>query len=101
MCGIFAFLLNNKYKLTLEQRKKLLSESIKIQHRGPDNTIFNEYGNSKVFFTFHRLCIIDKMESGNQPLRVNNIALVCNGEIYNYKELIETHHLDVVSGSDC
>ena len=52
MCGIFAFLLNNKYKLTLEQRKKLLSESIKIQHRGPDNTIFNEYGNSKVFLLF-------------------------------------------------
>ena len=41
------------------------------------------------------------MESGNQPSRVNNIALVCNGEIYNYKELIETHHLNVVSGSDC
>ena len=60
MCGIFAFLLNNKYKLTLEQRKKLLTESIKIQHRGPDNTIFNEFGSSKVFFTFHRFVLLIK-----------------------------------------
>ena len=37
------------------------------------------------------------MESGNQPLRVNDIMLVCNGEIYNYKQLILEHHLNVVS----
>jgi hypothetical protein len=39
--------------------------------------------------------------SGNQPFEYKNYVLICNGEIYNYKELIRDYNLNVTSGSDC
>jgi asparagine synthase (glutamine-hydrolysing) len=36
---------------------------------------------------FHRLAINGLNQLSNQPFYINNIFLVCNGEIYNYKEL--------------
>ena len=81
---------------------KLEEASLKIQYRGPDNTQHLRV-NEKLFMSFHRLAIMDTSESGNQPLmhpEDPSLILVCNGEIYNYKELIESFGLKVASGSD-
>lgn len=43
----------------------------------------------KATFGFHRLAINGLNEESNQPFIINDIALICNGEIYNYKELYE------------
>ena len=57
-----------------------------LRHRGPDSAgCFNEGGTA---FGFRRLSIID-LATGDQPLysEDGNLVLICNGEIYNYREL--------------
>jgi asparagine synthase (glutamine-hydrolysing) len=55
-------------------------------HRGPDDVGFYRHG--PVGFGFRRLSIID-LQGGHQPLfnEDQSLALILNGEIYNYKEL--------------
>ena len=55
-----------------------------ITHRGPDE--FGLYVESGFGFGIRRLCIID-LETGAQPIwnEDRSIALVYNGEIYNFK----------------
>ena len=94
MCGIFAYIGKNKDKLQLE--------SSKIKHRGPDVTKI--YNDKNVYFKFHRLCICDKTENGNQPMyhpTDNNLLLMCNGEIYNHNTLKEYYNIETESKSDC
>ena len=60
----------------------------KIQYRGPDNTINKK--KDDVLMTFHRLAIMDLSSAGNQPFqlaRYPNLILMCNGEIYNHRQL--------------
>ncbi len=63
--------------------KKMCSVLI---HRGPDDS--GLYLNDKVALGHRRLSIID-LKTGNQPIFNENgsIAIVYNGEIYNFKEL--------------
>ena len=46
-------------------------------------------------FGHTRLAIIDLNEEANQPMIFDDIVLVFNGEIYNYKELIHVEQLVV------
>lgn len=65
----------------------LLKRMADIQaHRGPDGEGF--YSDHLVGLAHRRLSIIG-VESGSQPLysEDGNVVLVCNGEIYNYREL--------------
>ncbi|MFL6253446.1 MAG: asparagine synthase (glutamine-hydrolyzing) [Pyrinomonadaceae bacterium] len=57
-----------------------------IVHRGPDSSGF--FTEACVGLGFRRLCIID-LEGGHQPIynEDGSVVLVCNGEIYNYREL--------------
>ena len=50
---------------------------------------------------FHRLCINDLSSTANQPLYKENCILMCNGEIYNYKEICKTENIKLDSNSDC
>jgi asparagine synthase (glutamine-hydrolysing) len=74
------------------------------KHRGPDSTkkIDIKYFDYQIRLVFHRLSIID-LENGEQPFIYENddetIYLLCNGEIYNYKKLIEKYMLK--TNSDC
>ena len=60
-----------------------------IKHRGPDQ--HGIYIDDLVSLGQRRLSIIDLSENGRQPLFNENrtIVLICNGEIYNFKELRE------------
>ena len=59
-----------------------------LVHRGPDSSGYFVRGN--VGLGFRRLSIID-LEGGDQPIynEDGSVVTVCNGEIYNYRELRE------------
>ena len=96
MCGIFAYL-GNKIDIN-----KIELSFMKTFRRGPDNNILKSICN-KLIFGFHRLSINDTSFKGNQPLYHPNkpICLICNGEIYNHKEIIEKFNIQTYSKSDC
>ena len=74
------------------QEKKSLPETMLqlLKHRGPDDIglIKGKIEKNDFFLGHQRLSIID-VEKGHQPLRSQDSTtyLICNGEIYNYKEL--------------
>jgi len=50
---------------------------------------------------FHRLAIIDPTGAGMQPFENERYICLCNGELYNYKQLIQDYSLEVETHSDC
>jgi len=99
MCGIWAFVTKTKPSL-----KKIEAAFNKIQKRGPDNSVFKQL-NEEVYIGFHRLAIMDPSHLGDQPFKDKKwdrkVYLLCNGEIYNFMELIKKYDLNVKSKSDC
>lgn len=97
MCGIFLYLQNEA--INSDKLNEIYNNFLKIKNRGPD---YSEYlVKNNMFIGFHRLAINDLTSSGNQPMINDNIILICNGEIYNYKELIKKYNLNCTSHSDC
>ena len=96
MCGIFSYI-GNKYN-----NDQLIEYANKIIHRGPDSTNYKNV-NTKVFMGFHRLAINGLNPESDQPFHKDGIYLICNGEIFNYKNLIEEFNLEkeYLSESDC
>jgi len=100
MCGIFA-ILNNKSSFDnsyIEDAFNLLNA------RGPESSKFNTYSD-KLILGFKRLAINGLNIASDQPITINGITLICNGEIYNYKclykELYESHNIIAKTDSDC
>lgn len=60
-----------------------------LVHRGPDDQGIIVADNGSAGLAHRRLSIIDLSDHGRQPLinEDGTLALVCNGEIYNYQEL--------------
>ncbi|MCW2751601.1 MAG: asparagine synthase, glutamine-hydrolyzing, partial [Aeromicrobium sp.] len=60
-----------------------------IAHRGPDGMgrYSHAAGNGEVHLGHRRLSIIDLSPTGAQPMVHDGLALVYNGELYNYLEL--------------
>lgn len=85
MCGIWAV-----FGLEGETLACVCQEFSRISHRGPD--AFNIEYDQRIkngYIGFHRLSIVDGL-SGMQPMRLctyPHIFLLCNGEIYNFKQL--------------
>ena len=93
MCGIFGL-------FTQTDKSFNLQSLVHKNHRGPDNTqIYNSIDN--LHFEFNRLCINDLSESGNQPFENENYIWMCNGEIYNYKQLCNKYSIFCKGKSDC
>lgn len=89
MCGIIGTnFLNERFDKSLEL----------LHHRGPDFQNSIKIENKQ--FGHTRLAIIDLDEEANQPMIFDDILLVFNGEIYNYKELIHMEHLECKTKSD-
>lgn len=100
MCGIWSFI--NVFNKKIDPTK-LFDSFMALKHRGPDNSYFETYGN--VFVGFHRLAIISDKFKSNQPFIIEDedrtIVSLCNGEIYNFKELEDMFHLTLSADSDC
>lgn len=81
MCGFVGFL-----DKTLNKKEILNNMLDTIIHRGPDQ--IGEFIDDNIALGFRRLSIIG-INNGIQPLfnEDKSLALVFNGEIYNYKEL--------------
>ena len=89
MCGIIgANFLSNNFDKSLEL----------LNQRGPD--FQNSVKIDNMQFGHTRLAIIDLDEEANQPMIFDDILLVFNGEIYNYKELIHVEQLECKTKSD-
>lgn len=99
MCGIFYF--QTVSRLALQQLKTLQESFILSSHRGPDKSVFLK--DDTRAWGFHRLSINGMDPASDQPFFIKNCRLICNGEIYNFKSLIDEFGLEkeYQSGSDC
>jgi asparagine synthase (glutamine-hydrolysing) len=96
MCGIFS-LLNYENHYT----DQFIQEQFqKGKGRGPEHSVFTKV-DKKAVFGFHRLAINGLTNESSQPIIRNNIQLICNGEIYNYKELFQLIGETPTTQSDC
>ncbi len=67
------------------KEEEVLSKLKSIQYRGPDYTGVSKVEN--VTLGHLRLSILDLDPRSNQPMVYENLHLIFNGEIYNYKEI--------------
>jgi asparagine synthase (glutamine-hydrolysing) len=100
MCGIFGVL-----DLRGEPVPPALTSGMgaSIVHRGPDDE--GSYSDGPCLIGMRRLSIID-LAGGHQPLsnKEKTIWLVCNGEVYNFRELrseLRARGHEFLTGSDC
>jgi len=79
MCGIAG--------ISFEDRNLIRKMTDCIKHRGPDDSGY--YTDRYVSLGHRRLSIIDLSKKGRQPMsnEDGSIWIICNGEIYNYREL--------------
>lgn len=90
MCGINGIInFHNSFESISEESLKFKIDTMNnsLVHRGPDAK--GIHIQNPIAFGFRRLSIIDLNNSANQPMfnEDGNLALVFNGEIYNYLEL--------------
>ena len=96
MCGIFSILNYDKSDITKDNLIKNFNKGI---NRGPEYS--NLINIDNIYFGFHRLAINGLDSLSNQPFEDDNIILICNGEIYNYKQLAKENNINLNSNSDC
>lgn len=87
MCGILAAIGNINKSIGVEDFNKALELQ---KHRGPDDIGFDDFHGEKLGHT--RLSIMDLSSAGHQPMYSDdkNVAVIFNGEIYNFKEIRNT-----------
>ena len=101
MCGIFTIIRNLNSPVNFISNVEAINNSFeKGQGRGPDNSTLSVI-NDNLLFAFHRLAINGLDSNSNQPLVVDGVYLICNGEIYNYKELYSQLNATPTTNSDC
>lgn len=95
MCGIVGTV--SKNSLSPEMRSCVRTANDALYHRGPDSD--GGFDGDHIALAMRRLSIID-LAGGSQPLynERGTVAVICNGEIYNYIELaadlrVRGHHL--------
>ena len=103
MCGIFT--LANYGETLFHGYNNIYQEFMKGSNRGPEFSILKKI-NTKLYFGFHRLAINGLNTNSNQPISIDDgeqgeIILICNGEIYNYKELYKLMNVSPKTDSDC
>jgi Asparagine synthase (glutamine-hydrolyzing) len=104
MCGIWLYLIKKFGTLNF------YNSFMRLKNRGPDRSFFlEEFDPYNIKIGFHRLSIMDLSRKGDQPFRTEYesnkekrfVYTICNGEIYNFKELIKKYNLNPSSSSDC
>ncbi len=102
MCGIFA-VLNPDYDKNIDKlaEQNIIKEQfMKGRNRGPEFSKI-DYQYLNMVLGFHRLAINGLNNESNQPIVFKDIVLICNGEIYNYKQLYNYVDVKPVTDSDC
>jgi len=93
MCGVWALIGEHI------PRSEVTKYITRLTNRGPEDT--------KLFFNkgyqlgFTRLALNGVNDDGMQPMYWNDLCLICNGEIYNWKDIAEEIGYINKSGSDC
>jgi asparagine synthase (glutamine-hydrolysing) len=101
MCGFVGIISKNGKGFDESTLKRMNSM---IVHRGPDDEGYFSH-EDWLNLAFRRLSILDLSAKGHQPMLSadGNLAIVFNGEIYNYRELREGLKISghtFISGSD-
>lgn len=95
MCSIMGI---ESVRLSKEELKEYFDKSV---HRGPDDTRIEVHEETTMLF--HRLAIMGLHEEGMQPFHLDDLSVVCNGEIYCFrpvKEVLKKKYT-FKSDSDC
>ncbi len=92
MCGIWALIGG----LELPEAKEYVK---KLTGRGPESIKLDTIPGGYLGFT--RLAINGLNEGGMQPFSADGVQWICNGEIYNARQLSEEYGIPMLSGSDC
>lgn len=93
MCGIAGFNWSDKSLIEKMNRR--------LRHRGPDDEGY--YVDDEVSLGHRRLSILDLSEKGHQPMSIEHLIAVYNGEIYNFRQLrseLSAKGYQFVSGTD-
>jgi asparagine synthase (glutamine-hydrolysing) len=102
MCGIWAFVGNKSITYSDETVNKCFEE---LANRGPETKaeLKINFVVNNVHLGFTRLAINGLTPEGNQPMFEDGIYWICNGEIYNWKNIAESFNLNPKnkSESDC
>lgn len=95
MCGV---IVSTDTKTTREQFEKGLAA---LHGRGPDASRILDTGEGLMGFA--RLSIMDLSEDGMQPFQRDGYSVICNGEIYDFRNLKRQLEKEYTfySGSDC
>ena len=91
--------------------KKLTSVSVLTEmtdallHRGPNDSGYelHETENAQVGLGHRRLSILDLSSHGHQPMSYENVEIIFNGEVYNFKDIkaeLQAEGYSFFSGSD-
>ena len=95
MCHIFSSThLYNQSEL--DNVKRILS---KHNERGPEDYQFKSIGNT--YMAFHRLAINGLNKRSTQPFIYKHYTMICNGEVYNHKDLWNYVDIERNTESDC
>ncbi|MDQ6988120.1 MAG: asparagine synthase (glutamine-hydrolyzing) [Mariprofundaceae bacterium] len=102
MCG-FVGILNSSGNLPRKRQKngELQRMATAVARRGPDDQ--GSFDDGSFAAIHHRLSIIGPDERGRQPMTVDDVSVVFNGCIYNYRELraqLEQDGVRFVSDTD-
>jgi asparagine synthase (glutamine-hydrolysing) len=104
MCGIFSVIGHGKNRKEWNSAalNRMYQDFMSMQHRGPDHSTFQVL--PQLIVGFHRLAIVDPTMRSNQPFIYETgektVIFLCNGEIYNYKEIVKERGLKS-DASDC
>lgn len=84
MCGLAGIFELDPERVADRSTVRMMTEA--LVHRGPDGSGYHHHGN--VGLGFRRLALND-IAGGHQPFanETGSIVSMCNGEIYNYREL--------------
>ena len=101
MCGIFALLGHHKNQINENKSKRIMNSFNKGKKRGPETSTWIDNYEYNFSFGFHRLAINGLDDNSDQPINIDNIKLICNGEIFNYQELYNELDIKPKTNSDC
>ena len=98
MCGIIVLIGDDDGVLDAQSTRTKMAAG---HRRGPEQSDYSKV-HDNIVMGFHRLAINGfEDDTAMQPLELDQCVLVCNGEIYNWKELYAAVGITPKTGSDC